>query len=174
MSDEGTENRFRERRSAYVDAPGGGEAEAPEVPAAESEAPAAAEEAPVAATAGPTAPAAEPEAESTPKPAPPEEPRRGPEPEEDLDFEEMARLELPEPSFNEIVYEYAIRAQQFLGETPLTREGHRHVLPNYAKHMIDLLGILEDRTRGNLTPEEAQLLEQILADLRIQYVSHTS
>ena len=124
----------------------------------------------------PEGPTVEPEAPAT-LTAEPEAP--GPEalaaePDAELDFEEMARLELPEPSFNEIVYEYAIRAQQFLGETPMTREGHRHVLPNYAKHMIDLLGILEDRTRGNLTPEEAQLLEQILADLRIQYVSHTS
>ena len=150
MTIEGTENRFRERRSAFRDDP---------VETSE-------------ATVGESVPVAPPADES---------PAREPEPEiqelelaEEPDFEEMAQVDLPEPSFNEIVYEYAIRAQQFLGEAPLTPEGDRHVLPNYAKHMIDLLGILEDRTRGNLTPEESQLLEQILADLRLRYVSHTT
>lgn len=150
MTIEGTENRFRERRSAYRD----DSVETSETTVGEA--------APVGAPVD-ESPAREPETEL-------QEPRL----EEEPDFEEMAQLDLPEPSFNEIVYEYAIRAQQFLGETPLMPEGHHHVLPNYAKHMIDLLGILEDRTRGNLTPEESQLLEQILADLRLRYVSHTT
>jgi len=150
MTIEGTENRFRERRSAYRD---------DSVETSE-------------ATVGESTPVAPPADES---------PAREPEPEilepdlaDEPDFEEMAQVELPEPSFSLIVYEYAVRAQQFLDETPLAPEGQRHVLPKYAKHMIDLLGILEDRTRGNLTPEESQLLEQILTDLRLRYVSHTT
>jgi hypothetical protein len=161
---ESSENRFRERRSAFRES----DAETVEpVAGAAEEAVIAEPEEPVA----PEAPASEPIPEprgTTPVLA--EEPPL----EEELDVDEMSRIELPDPTFNEIVYEYAIRAQQFLGETPLTREGRRHVLPNYAKHMIDLLGILEERTRGNLTPEESQLIEQVLSDLRMRYVSLTT
>ena len=40
-----------------------------------------------------------------------------------------------------------------------------------ARQEIDLLGILEDKTRGNLTGEEERLLSQILFDLRTHYLA---
>ena len=39
-----------------------------------------------------------------------------------------------------------------------------------AKHMIDILGMLKDKTRGNLNASENQLMEDILFDLRMRYV----
>jgi hypothetical protein len=39
-----------------------------------------------------------------------------------------------------------------------------------AKHAIDLLGILKDKTKGNLENEEEALLETLLYDLRLKYV----
>lgn len=39
-----------------------------------------------------------------------------------------------------------------------------------ARHTIDLLGVLEEKTRGNLAPEEKQLLEQLLSELRLLFV----
>ncbi len=39
-----------------------------------------------------------------------------------------------------------------------------------ARRTIDLLEVLEQKTRGNLTPEEARLLDDVLADLRMGYV----
>ena len=39
-----------------------------------------------------------------------------------------------------------------------------------AKHTIDILAMLQEKTRGNLTPEEAKLLESLLFDLRLRYV----
>jgi hypothetical protein len=39
-----------------------------------------------------------------------------------------------------------------------------------AKHTIDILAMLQDKTRGNLTPEETKLLEGLLFDLRLRYV----
>jgi hypothetical protein len=39
-----------------------------------------------------------------------------------------------------------------------------------ARQMIDILGLLEEKTRGNLSIEERQLLEQILHELRLRYV----
>jgi hypothetical protein len=39
-----------------------------------------------------------------------------------------------------------------------------------AKQTIDVLGLLQEKTRGNLTDEEATFLENLLADLRMRYV----
>jgi hypothetical protein len=39
-----------------------------------------------------------------------------------------------------------------------------------AQQMIDILSLLEAKTRGNLTAEERQLLEQILFELRMRYI----
>jgi hypothetical protein len=46
------------------------------------------------------------------------------------------------------------------------------VPPNLAaaQQMIDILAVLEEKTRGNLTAEERQLLEQLLFELRMRYV----
>jgi hypothetical protein len=43
-----------------------------------------------------------------------------------------------------------------------------------AKQTIDLIGMLEEKTKGNLTPDEAKLIENILFDLRMRYVKATS
>ncbi len=45
--------------------------------------------------------------------------------------------------------------------------------PEQARIFIDFLGILEDRTRGNLTPEEARALSDVLFQLRTLYVQTT-
>lgn len=60
-----------------------------------------------------------------------------------------------------------------LGEVPHPET--QRVDPNLvlAKQTIDLLGMLEEKTRGNLTPEEAKLLEHLLADLRLRYVERS-
>ena len=39
-----------------------------------------------------------------------------------------------------------------------------------AQQMIDILALLEEKTRGNLTAEERQLLEQVLYELRLRYL----
>jgi hypothetical protein len=40
-----------------------------------------------------------------------------------------------------------------------------------ARHMIDMIAMLKEKTNGNLTTEEEALLENVLADLRMQYVA---
>jgi hypothetical protein len=39
-----------------------------------------------------------------------------------------------------------------------------------AQHMIDILALLEEKTRGNLSAQERQLLDQVLFELRMRYV----
>jgi len=43
----------------------------------------------------------------------------------------------------------------------------------WAKHTIDMLGVLEEKTKGNLTLEERRLLENSLTELRFRYVQAT-
>ncbi|MSP62099.1 MAG: DUF1844 domain-containing protein [Myxococcales bacterium] len=57
-----------------------------------------------------------------------------------------------------------------LGELSVPGEAEsRRDLP-LAKQTIDILGMLAEKTRGNLTSDEAQLLEHLLYDLRLKYV----
>ncbi len=78
---------------------------------------------------------------------------------------------LPEIDFGTFVMSLATSALVHLGEVkhPNATEEHRS-LP-MAKQTIDILGMLRERTRGNLTKEEAELLEQLLLDLRMKYVA---
>ena len=52
---------------------------------------------------------------------------------------------------------------------PVTGEHHAPNLP-LAQQMIDILAMLEAKTRGNLSVEERQLIEQVLYELRVRYV----
>ncbi len=52
---------------------------------------------------------------------------------------------------------------------PTTGQPSQENLPA-AQQMIDILSLLEQKTRGNLTPEERQLLDQILYELRLRFV----
>jgi len=57
-----------------------------------------------------------------------------------------------------------------LGDAPHPEDGK--ILQNLplAKQTIDLLGLLENRTKGNLTGDEERLITQILFDLRMRYL----
>jgi hypothetical protein len=74
-------------------------------------------------------------------------------------------------SFINFLMSIASNAAAALGmmEHPVT--GERRVDPELARHWIDVLGMLEQKTRGNLDPQEKQIFEGLLADLRMQYVS---
>jgi hypothetical protein len=77
-------------------------------------------------------------------------------------------------SFINFLMSIASNAAASLGmmEHPVT--GERRVDPELARHWIDVLGMLQQKTRGNLDSQERQIFEGLLADLRMQYVSLTS
>jgi hypothetical protein len=54
-------------------------------------------------------------------------------------------------------------------EDPVTGETHPPNL-TLAQQMIDILAMLEEKTRGNLSAEERQLIDQVLYELRLRYV----
>lgn len=77
---------------------------------------------------------------------------------------------LPEINFSTFVFSLNSSALVHLGvlEDPATGKPAKD-LP-LAKQTIDIIGMLEKKTRGNLTNEEARLLENILHELRLMYV----
>jgi hypothetical protein len=78
--------------------------------------------------------------------------------------------ELPPADFSTFILSLGSSALIHLGDVePPGGEGQRRDLP-MAKHTIDLLSLLREKTRSNLTPEEDKLLESLLYDLRLRYV----
>ncbi len=77
-------------------------------------------------------------------------------------------------SFTNFIMSIASNAASSLGmmEHPVT--GKREVELEVGKHWIDILGMLQQKSRNNLLPKEQQILESLLADLRMQYVSLTN
>jgi septal ring factor EnvC (AmiA/AmiB activator) len=77
-------------------------------------------------------------------------------------------------SFLSLIMSLASNAAASLGMMPHPVTGETGVDLQTAKHWIDVLGMLEQKTRGNLDEQEALMLENLLADLRMQYVSFTN
>src|SRR5438128_11095379 len=77
-------------------------------------------------------------------------------------------------SFLNFLMSLATNDAAAVGMMPHPGTGESGVDLELAKHWIDVLGMLRQKTRGNLAPQEDQMFEGILADLRMQYVSLTS
>lgn len=60
-----------------------------------------------------------------------------------------------------------------LGAAPDPATGEREQVLPHAAEMIDLLLLLRDKTHGNRTAEETQVLEEVLYDLQVRYVRAT-
>ena len=89
--------------------------------------------------------------------------------------EESAIPDVDNPaSFINFAMTIASNAASSLGMMEHPATGKREVDLELAKHWIDVLGMLQQKTQGNLVLEEEQILEGWLADLRMQYVSLTS
>ncbi|MEM8782968.1 MAG: DUF1844 domain-containing protein [Planctomycetota bacterium] len=80
------------------------------------------------------------------------------------------RRELPEASFSTLVNQLASQALLYLGVSPDPR-GQQYVSPEMARHQIDLLAVLEDKTDGQLSEEEASVIAATLYELREAYLN---
>jgi hypothetical protein len=79
--------------------------------------------------------------------------------------------QMPEASFLELVNMLGVEAAMHMGLIQAPGEGAPAVDLDSARHLLDILGILQTKTRGNLTAEEDSLFEGMLADLRMQFVA---
>ena len=112
-----------------------------------------------------TAEAAATESAATPPPV-----EEADELEDEFTPEELADARDP-AGFISFIMSIASNAASALGmmEHPVTHS--REVDVELGKHWIDVLGMLQKKTAGNLTPKEKQMLDGLLSDLRMQYVS---
>lgn len=79
--------------------------------------------------------------------------------------------QLPPASFLAFVFPLAAEALAHMGVGQPPDEKGPRINLTVAKHFIDTLGMLQEKTCGNLTPDEERHLNDILRDLRLQYVS---
>jgi len=63
----------------------------------------------------------------------------------------------------------SMQAMMALGELPVPGTDQCHEELDQARYLIDTLGMLQEKTRGNLTAEESQVLENALYELRLRY-----
>ena len=73
-------------------------------------------------------------------------------------------------TFTSLVLSLATTAAVHFGDVgdPVTGERSQVNLDGAAQ-MIDLLGVLQEKTKGNLTPQEATILERVLFELRMRF-----
>ena len=83
------------------------------------------------------------------------------------------RSALPEIDFSTLVLSLATSAMVHMGLVPEAEGAPAEKSLALAHQTIDTLEMLQSKTRGNLSAQEAQMLEGLLADLRMQYVSLT-
>ncbi len=83
---------------------------------------------------------------------------------------EKTQKDLPPIDFSTFILSLSTSALMNLGEieNPLTKKVEKE-LPA-AKQTIDIIAVLREKTRGNLTDYESRLIEDVLTDLRIRYV----
>jgi hypothetical protein len=90
--------------------------------------------------------------------------------------EEASRQDvpLPEINFTHFIFSLSTSVLIQLGEIqdPVTQQQAKN-LP-LAKQTIDLIGMLKEKTKGNLTLDEERLIESALYDLRMRYVKAAS
>jgi len=102
-----------------------------------------------------------------------DEEKRKEEPKAQTPKEEAKMPPLPEVNFTSLIFSLSSSALFHLGEIaePQTNEMKKDM--PLAKHAIDTIAMLKEKTDGNLTEEEQKFIDSILTDLRWRYVKAT-
>jgi hypothetical protein len=77
---------------------------------------------------------------------------------------------LPEVSFTGLIFSLSSSALFHMGEIADPSTGEKKKDLGLAKHAVDTIAMLREKTTGNLTPEEQKFVENVLTDLRWRYV----
>jgi hypothetical protein len=89
------------------------------------------------------------------------------------DRKESEYTSLPEVNFSSFVLSLSSSILLHLGEIEDPQSGEKKKDLALAKQTIDIITILKDKTKGNLTDDEQKLLEYLLYDLRMRFVKAT-
>ena len=80
---------------------------------------------------------------------------------------------LPEVTFSTFVLSLASSALVHLGEVPNPDTGTTVRNDELARNAIDVLTMLDDKTRNGLSPDESKLMRDVLYELRMKFVAHS-
>lgn len=80
------------------------------------------------------------------------------------------RCVMPEVTFASLVLSLNTSALYHMGELPHPETGQRIVDRELAKHTIDTLALLAEKTKGNLDADESELLTRIVYELKMRFV----
>ena len=87
--------------------------------------------------------------------------------------ERKEQAPLPEVTFSTFVLSLASSALMHLGEVPDPDTGKTVRNEVLARNAIDLLTMLDDKTRNGLTPDESKLMRDVLYELRMKFVAQS-
>ncbi|MEM8910877.1 MAG: DUF1844 domain-containing protein [Planctomycetota bacterium] len=81
--------------------------------------------------------------------------------------------DLPPPGLEHVVSVFFTQALMFLGQMPSDENSDQMPPVNkpMAKHVIDTLEVLDEKTKGNTTDDESKMLQNVLHALRMAYVN---
>jgi hypothetical protein len=83
---------------------------------------------------------------------------------------DMTDAPIPPASFELLLTMLATEALVAMGQVPHPVTGERQAQRNQATYLIDTLDVLREKTKGNLSADEQQLLESILHQLRMLFI----
>jgi hypothetical protein len=83
-------------------------------------------------------------------------------------------MSMPPASLEMLVTTLVTEAMISLGQVPHPHTGEVVFHPQQAKYLIDMVDMLREKTAGNVTPEETELMVQLLHQLRMAYVQLTA
>lgn len=77
--------------------------------------------------------------------------------------------QLPTPDFSSFIFSISTTVLMDLGEIEHPIDKEKKVNIKMAKHSIDVLDMMKEKTKGNLTEQESALIENIVTDLKLRY-----
>jgi len=84
--------------------------------------------------------------------------------------EPKGRSSLPEVTFPTFIFSLVSSVMLHLGQVPDPTSGETRKDLELAKHTIDIIAMLKEKTQGNLSDEEQKMIDHVLYDLRMSYV----
>lgn len=85
--------------------------------------------------------------------------------------EDLDSKQLPPVNFSLFITSLGMQALMALGEIENPTTNKREKDLDQAKYLIDTIGVLQEKTKGNLDKEENEIIEQLLYELRIKFLS---
>jgi hypothetical protein len=104
------------------------------------------------------------------EPAKQPKPREKPAQTQEIKTDDPAYPPLPEVNFSTFIVSLSTEILFHLGEIDHPGTGERQKNLPLAKHAIDTLAMMQEKTKGNLTEEEQKFLESMLYDLRMCFI----